>query len=365
MLHLILGILKVIGILLLVLLSLILLGILALLFVPVRYELAGKVNEENAAVRGRITWLLRLVSVTAGWKDGRLQVRAKLLNFTVFSFGSGKEEKEASQEEPEEDSPEEGSPEKDNPIDDNPGQSYGEHGEIRKEEIVKENTEKSEIEENSKNTSEEIRPEEKAILPGGITESEAERVFLDCLEDSEEFQEPSEDEVIDETPKGFFKRIREIRNRIRCIPEQIRQRLELLQSLLKDGKGRLDSLAQTIQGWKERLQPFLAPEAKALYRRLLGHLKYIWKHYRPRKVQGWLRFGTGAPDLTGMLTGILYMILPPSAEEFELKPEFTEAILQTKMQLNGHIRAVHLLKTAICLWFDKEFRAMIRRVTAR
>ena len=56
MLQLILGILKVIGILLLAVFLLLLLSVLALLFVPVRYEAAGKKKKGALAARIKIFW---------------------------------------------------------------------------------------------------------------------------------------------------------------------------------------------------------------------------------------------------------------------------------------------------------------------
>ena len=62
MLHIILVILKAVGILLAAVLLLLLLALLLLLFVPLRYEVAFRHTEEDTFVRGKVSWLLHLVT---------------------------------------------------------------------------------------------------------------------------------------------------------------------------------------------------------------------------------------------------------------------------------------------------------------
>ena len=62
MLHIILVILKAVGILLAAVLLLLLLALLLLLFVPLRYEVAFRHTEEDTFVKGKVSWLLHLVT---------------------------------------------------------------------------------------------------------------------------------------------------------------------------------------------------------------------------------------------------------------------------------------------------------------
>ena len=80
----ILTILKVIGIILLVLLLLVLTVLLLVLFVPVRYRVSGS-YEDAPEGEAYVTWLLRLIGVRAGWKDG-LYARVRILCFNVWSM---------------------------------------------------------------------------------------------------------------------------------------------------------------------------------------------------------------------------------------------------------------------------------------
>ena len=83
MLHIILGILRVIGILLMVVLGLVLLIALSVLLVPVRYELSGKKKAGAMAVRAQVSWMGPLIGAVIGYRDGRMVMRLKLLGITV------------------------------------------------------------------------------------------------------------------------------------------------------------------------------------------------------------------------------------------------------------------------------------------
>ncbi|MDE6406717.1 MAG: hypothetical protein K2M20_13815, partial [Lachnospiraceae bacterium] len=87
MLHILLLILKIIGILLLCVLGVLVLGIVCALFVPVRYriEVVRKegAGEPPVAATVKITWLFHFVNVLVCF-TGSLSVRARLMLFTVF-----------------------------------------------------------------------------------------------------------------------------------------------------------------------------------------------------------------------------------------------------------------------------------------
>jgi len=87
MLHILLLVLKIIGIVLLCILGMLILGTACALFVPVRYQIEavrkeGK-GEPPVAITVKITWLLHFVNVLVRF-SGSLSVRARLMVFTVF-----------------------------------------------------------------------------------------------------------------------------------------------------------------------------------------------------------------------------------------------------------------------------------------
>ena len=77
-------IIKIIGIILAALLGLALLILLLVLFVPVRYRAYGIRSSRECRAEGRVSWLLRLLSIPFSFQDGELEIRVKLLGFTIL-----------------------------------------------------------------------------------------------------------------------------------------------------------------------------------------------------------------------------------------------------------------------------------------
>ena len=83
--HVILVILKIIGIVLLVILGIILFVVLMVLYVPARYKIEAK-KQDEICVRASVTWLLHLISIPVIYEQGKLSVRLKILGFQVKDF---------------------------------------------------------------------------------------------------------------------------------------------------------------------------------------------------------------------------------------------------------------------------------------
>ena len=86
--HILLLILKIIGIALLVILGLLLLALFLILFVPVRYLVKGEIGEErNVRIHGHIQWLLSIISFRFRYVESELTTELRI-------FGIKKKKKE-------------------------------------------------------------------------------------------------------------------------------------------------------------------------------------------------------------------------------------------------------------------------------
>ena len=86
MLHILLTILKVIGIILLVILALIIALILIVLFVPVRYRIHVRKEDSPLEAEGIFTWLLKLLRVEVRYRNKKGRADIKVLFFTIKSI---------------------------------------------------------------------------------------------------------------------------------------------------------------------------------------------------------------------------------------------------------------------------------------
>lgn len=326
MLQLILGILKVTGILLLAVLLLLVLALLSLLFVPVRYEAEGKKKQDALAARLKVSWMFRALSVSAAYLEGKIRIKIRVLGITVKRMGFDGERpgtRRRKKKEPPPFEEDEDEPEK------TPRDRAGEE-ELQPEWLKGEK-------------------ENRPPLPG----------------------EPWEREPVSGKPSppkkaGLPRRaaavLRRIGNFLKRILDFFRGLPEKLEALLAAGEDFRERVSEQKDEMMRRAAPFLTAEARALYKRLLKHGRYLLRHYGPRKIEGWLKLGTGEPDRTAQACGLVYFLLPAAGEEFEVKPDFSGRVLEGDIRLKGHIRSCCLVKVAFLLWRDKEFRKMLGRI---
>ncbi len=123
-----------------------------------------------------------------------------------------------------------------------------------------------------------------------------------------------------------------------------------------------DHVDAKIGSFRRKAGPFVSPDAFSLYGRIMRHLGRLLRSLRFRRLEGYLLVGTGKPDLTGELIGLLYMILPDTARAYELRADFYQATLKTRTDAAGHIRMNHVLMFLIRLLKDKEFRKLLAHV---
>lgn len=79
MLHILILILKIIGIIIAVILGILLLLIAIFLFVPVHYEVQGRCDGDLDSLKGKVqvTWLLQLVRADILYKNGKMKWRLR------------------------------------------------------------------------------------------------------------------------------------------------------------------------------------------------------------------------------------------------------------------------------------------------
>ena len=96
MLHILILILKIIGIIIAVILGILLLLIAIFLFVPVHYEVQGRCDGDLDSLKGKvqITWLLQLVRADILYKNGKMKWRLRFAWIKRGNTGAGKKQKE-------------------------------------------------------------------------------------------------------------------------------------------------------------------------------------------------------------------------------------------------------------------------------
>lgn len=366
MVHILLLILKIIGILLLILLGLVLGAILLVLLVPVRYRVEGAKRPD---IQGRlqITWLLHLISVAAEYQNG-ISIQIKLLGFSVFP----RKEKENSQKLTGE-SERTAKPEKS----DKSKKSKVEKSEKAAEREELERAEPSVRTEKADESEGTIKLEKAVELdntaaPKTMTEPEhsAESEKAVKLEKSSEpeirlTEEMSSEEASLEMSPSKKKRlnlrltfltwIQSIEQKIRGIWDKIRVGLQTAAVQWEQKK----ALA------KKGYAFVTAPENQATFRLILRQGKRMLKHCLPRKISGAMTVGFEEPALLGNVLAAIAIFYPVYKNQLQVTPVFGQNVLEGEFSFRGYIRPGTLLVLAVRLLFDKNLRTLIKKFLRR
>ncbi len=324
-------IIKIIGIILAVLLGLALLILLLVLFVPVRYQAYGIRSSRECRAGGRASWLLRLLCIPFSFQDGELEIKVKLLGFTILDPLKGEEE--AFRE----------------PVQRKTEQSAG-----KKEETAGADAEKEE------ETAEENAGE--ADASGSFEASQADETETSARPASERDAEAAA-ELENEASEGrFFGLLRELRRFLRAVIRFFMKIPRKLKNLKCTFQRFCDKIKRMVKRYREM-------KAFALDERTKAAVSLVWKQAGillgqalPRKIRGRLHFGTEDPALTGQILGAIGIFYPLFMDNVKVEPDFEKPALDGELSLKGRLRIVTVLRIAWRLYRDKNVRYVYRRL---
>lgn len=388
MLHIILGILTILltilkwlGILLLILLLLAVALVFIVLFVPVRYRGRGEKTAEKLGAELSVTWLLHLIVVEAVFDAGGGSLEIRIFGRTPEEWRAllskvkrkkrrkgraepseirGKKQKSAAKgakrtpEEP---------PVKTGQSRQNPGEEpktpKEESG--RSEEVKRLGT--AETQADIAHSEDKTEEDRKNSCTAEQIQKLPESLKKEACEKDKQPKDPKE--------RREAKFLARMRGLLSGLPQKAVQIFRRLKKLAGAGVRAVQRIRDTVPRILEKIrriihQPavFLQFWEKYEVSEVLDAVKKelftLFGHYRPRRLVGYLKFGTGDPAQTGELTGALYLLLP--TQEYEIIPDFEEAQFETETEFTGQIRSVYLLVTAYHLFRNKKLKRLIRKL---
>ena len=296
--HILLLILKIIGILLLVILGLLLVLILLLLFVPFCYRAEGSYYEAKPYVMARVRYLFPLLQVLVKYEQENLEGKVKVFGFTVYDFFDKKEE----------------SP---------------------KEPVAEETVTTDATTDATTDTSADTLP---------VTETKSSDVEPETSE-----QEKAESEDSDEEENLTL--IEKIKLFIETIKEKIKAFLQKIRDIRDKGIAIREKVSYYYDIWQQDYtQRAFHTAKKTLYK--------LWKSIRPRKGLVKFHFGTGDPGSTGQMCGYIGMLYPFIGKYVMIEPDFENKIYEGDFYLKGHITLFVFLKVAWVVLFDKDIKKL-------
>ena len=301
-LHIILTILKVIGILLLAVLGLVLFFLLSALFVPVCYRMWGKRTATVLEGKASVSWLFGLIRLSVGYVDSQSKLELYLFGIPLLALKDRINRWRKKRRKP------------------------GKRMRQGKSSDTK--------------PADQMRKDNQAVQ----VKEPAEKPVQDQVDSDSTEQEP-------DTAAVIFQKIKEILLKIWRFPGRVLERIR---------KSRLTfrQFCDKIKKWYRFLQ---MDDTKQALIFLKGKGFLVLRHMLPVKIQGNLHFGFEDPSITGQVLAVAGMVYPLYGKTFRIIPDFEQQILEGEVNLKGRVFGGYLLLQAWQIYRCKEIRRTYQR----
>ena len=333
-------ILKGIGWILLGILGLILLTVLTVLLVPIRYRADGVWKEEKY-IRGRVTWLLHLLSLRVTYEK-ELLLEVRVAGFLIYpkKERSGKKKKAVQEADAEEGTSAAGV-ELPDEIDDTEvsGSAAAEVNDVEPQSA-------DSNDESAARSNGEANATKDAAQGASETQSqeaEASKAQKTGSPDADKTQAADSDTASDQSTGSFF--------------EKFSGKFSKIADRLRGMQHKTDQLKQQAVYYKKIWDQ---PQTRQAIRVGFYELGEIIRHVLPRKLEVFGIVGTGDPASTGQILAIQGMLYPWHKGNIRLEPDFEEKHIEGEFHLKGRIRLGTLGICGLRILLNKNVRRLIR-----
>lgn len=314
-------VLKVIGIILAVLLGTLLLVILAVLFVPVRYNFKAAYNEKFT-MNARVSWLLNIFRVLICY-DEEMKTTIKIL---FFNIGGDKNKEKKNKKEKKE---------------------------TKSDNIFTNDNAKENATENT-----EVAEKEELVLKASEADGTSEINAADEADIAHEIKDLDEKEKPDKKKS----KIKNVIDKITYIYDSIKGRIKKFIRLLKDTYNKVNGAKEKLTNKIEEIKSMVNDtENRELVSLIISQLKRLFKEIKPKKYDINVHFGFEEPDVTGKVLMYIAVFYGLTGLNINIKPEFEEKIFEGNCYLKGRIRVITLLSIALKVYKNKRFKQIINK----
>ena len=301
-LHMILTVLKVIGIFLLAVLGLVLFFLLSALFVPVCYRMWGKRTATVLEGKASVSWLFGLIRLSVGYVDSQSKLELYLFGIPLLALKDRINRWRKKRRKP------------------------GKRMRQGKSSDTK--------------PADQMRKDNQAVQ----VKEPAEKPVQDQVDSDSTEQEP-------DTAAVIFQKIKEILLKIWRFPGRVLERIR---------KSRLTfrQFCDKIKKWYRFLQ---MDDTKQALLFLKGKGFLVLRHMLPVNIQGNLHFGFEDPSITGQVLAVAGMVYPLYGKTFRIIPDFEQQVLEGEVNLKGRVFGGYLLLQAWQIYRCKEIRRTYQR----
>lgn len=343
MLHILLLILKIIGIVLLCILGVLILGIVCALFVPVRYRIEAVRREGEGeppvTITVKITWLLHVVNVLVRFA-GSLSVRARLTVFTVFRLPkrekrggrtkNGKKRKKGTAQE---------------------AGTGDEEGESMTDASAQKPAVKTAAE--SRKDQDTTADDHNAEQKWAEKRMKAADATNNRENDNGETNAKPEAEA-DKKP-ALWEKLRAIPEILRNIFVKIKSIFENIQYTIQNICDKIGSVSDTIEYYRGVIEGEPFQRSFALCKE---ELSLIFKRLKPDRFEAALIVGMDDPAATGEILAVCGMLYPLLGTRVNVAGDFERKRLEGRIFIKGKLRFFTFVRVALRMYFNKDIRKL-------
>lgn len=119
--------------------------------------------------------------------------------------------------------------------------------------------------------------------------------------------------------------------------------------------------AERIKAKKEKLEAFWNASHVERARELAWkELLYLFRHTKPRRISGFVRFGFDDPALTGYAMAAYGVLHPIWVPQVSVEPDFENEVFDCRVELRGKVRVWRFAWAAAKLFFSKDVRRAVK-----
>lgn len=305
MLHIILLILKILGILLLSIIGLAFILILMVLFIPVRYNVKA-FKYDDIHMNLVVSWFLHCITYKQMYNGSKMISKIRIFGFVIKDSEKPKTKK------------------------------------IRKAKKIKKATKKNKKKHESDVKIAEIPNSKAAEVTKSIIAAESLQV--------EESEATSKKKRFIDKLRSFLRKMKEILSKI-----------PVFFITIKTTYLNIIEMKNTIIRRISSIREFLKKEENKLgFKKIWWAIKKFTKHIWPKKLKFNIHFGTGDPCSTGQLLGVIGMTYHLYQKSVTIIPDFTEEVYEGDIFAKGRIRVITILVISIRVLLDKNFKQLLK-----
>lgn len=326
MLHIILLILKIIGIIIAVILGLAVALLLIVLFVPVRYVIDAGCHDKKLKAHVKVTWIMHIFRGVISY-DEELFYSIKALWFNIYSSDV----------------------------------------ESKKEKRPKKNTENNTKEKNTKNKhidAIEDKADNAVSKDKKDSVDEARLEEVDCIQKKlslekphDEVRESDEKPTIEENGK-LHTLVNKIKNVYYKIKAFIRRAIDTVKAALNKSQAAADTIKHKYTEIRNKVTD---PENIELVRFLWTQIKAVMNIIKPAKYNINIRYGFEDSATTGWVAVRLAVLYGLMGMDVSIIPDFDNSIFEGDIYMKGRFNLYSFLIIGVRLYRNKSFRKLINR----